>query len=130
MPADHAFEPVLAHEALDCAARRDDALAPQLAVDAPGPVGLPGRVIEPPDMPDELFVVLLPGGLRPSAAGIERRDRQVQFPAYGLDPEVVAEVIDHRVGLVRGWSSSLAKNTEAAFRISFARRNSAASLRS
>lgn len=47
-----------------------------------------------------------------------------------LDPEVVAEVVDRLVGLVRDWSSFFAKNTEAAYRISFARRNSAISLRS
>ncbi|WP_404200453.1 hypothetical protein [Streptomyces tauricus] len=67
------------------------------------------------DVLDELFVELSPGGLRASAVGIVCRDREVQFPAYGLDPEVVAEMIDHRVSLVRGWSSSFAKNTKAAF---------------
>lgn len=45
----------------------------------------------------------------------------------GEPSEAVAEVVDHRVSLVRGWPSSFAKNTEAALRISFARRNSATS---
>lgn len=50
----------------------------------------------------------------------------------GLEDEGEAglEVVDHRVGLVRGWSSTFAKDTEAALRISLARRNSAISLRS
>jgi hypothetical protein len=81
-------------------------------------------------MCDEPFATQAPDGCGSPAAGVVGRDRQVQFPAHRLDPEVVAEVIDHRVGLVPGWSSSFAKNTEAALRISFARHNSAISLRS
>ncbi|SFF31437.1 hypothetical protein SAMN02787118_105292 [Streptomyces mirabilis] len=73
------------------------------------------------DLLDQLLVPQASGGLRPGAAGVVRRDRQVQFPAHGLDPEVVAEVVDDRVGLVRGWSSSLAKNTDAALRVSLTR---------
>ncbi|WP_316750991.1 hypothetical protein [Streptomyces herbicida] len=46
------------------------------------------------------------------------------------DPEIVAEVVDHHVGLVRGWSNSFAKTTESAFRISFTCLNSAFSLQS
>ena len=36
LPADHALQAVLAHQPFDCAAGRDHALAPQLAVDPPG----------------------------------------------------------------------------------------------
>lgn len=61
------------------------------------------------DVVDELFVAQASGGLRAPAAGVECRDRSVQFPAYGLAPEVASEVVDHRVCLVRGWSSSFAK---------------------
>ncbi|WP_237404645.1 hypothetical protein [Actinacidiphila reveromycinica] len=64
------------------------------------------------DVLHELFVALSPGGLQALAASVVRRDRQVQFRAYGLDPEVVAEVVDHRVGLVRGWSSSFVGPTQ------------------
>ncbi|MGV9703917.1 hypothetical protein [Streptomyces sp. NPDC003483] len=91
---------------------------------------LAGRVMNPADVFHQLFVALSPSRLRTSAACVVYRDRKVQFPAYGPDPEVAAEVVDHRVGLVRGWSSSFAKNTEAAFRISLTRRNSVISARS
>ena len=56
--------------------------------------------------------------------------RQVQYPAYGIDPEAVAQVVNHLRGLVLGRSISWAKNTPEALRISFARRNSAFSSRS
>src|SRR5699024_10860936 len=53
-----------------------------------------------------------------------------QDAADGLDPEVIAMPIDEGDHFVVGWSSSLAKNTEAAFKISLARRDSASSRRS
>jgi hypothetical protein len=78
----------------------------------------------------KLFVAEPAGRLRPLLAGEVRRRRQVQHPADGIGPETVrTQVVDHLLGLVRGRSISWAKNTEAAFKISLARLNSATSWR-
>src|SRR5712691_6040845 len=50
--------------------------------------------------------------------------RHAQGPTDGLDPEVLAALVDERAHFGRFGSSSLAKNTEAAFRISLALRSS------
>ncbi len=50
--------------------------------------------------------------------------RDLQDPADRLDPEAAPERIDHAVHLVRGRSSSAAKNALAALRMSLARRSS------
>src|SRR5690606_34141216 len=64
-------------------------------------------------------------------AGVVSRLGPAEHPAYGPDPEAaVFQAVDHLVGLVRGRSSSWAKSALAALRISFARLNSATSLRS
>ena len=59
--------------------------------------------------------------LRPSNTA----NRRAQHPADGLDPETNFYLIDETDHLVVVWSSSLAKNTLAAFKLSFARRSSA-----
>ncbi|MEU3317741.1 hypothetical protein [Streptomyces sp. NPDC006785] len=83
------------------------------------------------DQRHELLVAELAGRLRPLLAGEVRRRGQLKHPAAGIDPEtLLAQVVDHLLGLVRGRSISWAKNTEAAFRISCPRLNSATSLRS
>jgi hypothetical protein len=53
-----------------------------------------------------------------------RGRRHVQGPADRLDAEALAMLIDERTHFGRSASSSVAKNSEAAFRISFARRSS------
>jgi hypothetical protein len=58
----------------------------------------------------------LPGG-----ALVEGGRRHAQGPADRLDPEARAVLVDKRAHFGRSWSSSVAKNTDAAFRISFAR---------
>jgi hypothetical protein len=50
--------------------------------------------------------------------------RHAQGPADRLDPEAPAMLIDVAAHFVRSGSSSLAKNTDADLRISFARRSS------
>jgi hypothetical protein len=50
--------------------------------------------------------------------------RHVQDLTDRLDAELVAIRVDERAHLGRSASSSVAKNTEAAFKISFARRSS------
>ena len=56
--------------------------------------------------------------------------RHAQDPADGLDTEAAAVLVDVAAHFGRSASSSFAKNTEADFRISFARRNSKISRRS
>nr|WP_248861359.1 hypothetical protein [Streptomyces halobius] len=102
LPADDASQTVLAHQPLDGAAGRNNAFAPQSAVYAPGSVSLTGGGVDAAEVLNEFFIAPPAGGFRALAAGVACRDRQVQFPAYELDPDVVAEVADHRVGLVRG----------------------------
>ena len=53
-----------------------------------------------------------------------RGHRHAQDPADRLDPEAAAMLVDVAAHLGRSGSSSLAKNTDADFKISFARRNS------
>ena len=50
--------------------------------------------------------------------------RHAQGPADRLDPEAAAMLVDVAAHFGRSGSSSLAKNTLADFRISFARRSS------
>jgi hypothetical protein len=65
---------------------------------------------------------------RDSGALIVGGRRHAQGPADRLDPETAAMLLDIAAHLGRSRSSSLAKNTEADFRISFARRSSKFSL--
>src|SRR5690606_41152273 len=60
-----------------------------------------------------------------TARGEEPLDRRAQDPAYELDPETIPMFIDEPDHLGQGRSSSFAKNTLAALRISFALRRSA-----
>src|SRR5690606_6921576 len=60
-----------------------------------------------------------------AAGGDEPTFRRAQHAADGLDPETMLHRVDESDHLVVGRSSSAAKNADAAFRISFARRSSA-----
>ena len=92
--------------------------------------------MNPTDLFDEHLVTDRSGRCRAllrgtvAARGEEPTFRRAQDAADGLDPEVIAMPIDEGDHFVVGWSSSLAKNTEAALRISLARRDSASSRRS
>ena len=70
--------------------------------------------------------LIFDGALRALAAGalVEGGRRHVQDPADRLDAKAHALLIDERAHVVRSASSSLAKNTEAAFKISSALRSS------
>src|SRR5206468_6953496 len=69
--------------------------------------------------------------LRATAAAplVIRGHRHAQGPADRLDPEAATMLVDVAAHLDRSGSSSLAKKTEADFRISFARRSSKFSCR-
>src|SRR5665647_3251486 len=56
--------------------------------------------------------------------------RYLDLPAYRLDPEAIPVLVYERAHFRRGWSSSRAKNTLAALRISVDRRRSRTSRRS
>src|SRR3954468_8151878 len=93
----------------------------------PGLAVAVGVVVVEVDLLDEGEQPLIPGGSRRAGAGgavVVGGRRHVQDPADRLDPEARAVRVDERAHFVRSWSSSVAKNTLAALRISFARRNS------
>ena len=113
------------------------------------PSGMPHGVPHLPDPIDAVIHLVNPPGLlyedlvpntaradRPglrgtvSARGDEPTFCRTEDAADGLDPELFAILVDERDHFVVGRSSSAAKNAEAAFRISFARRASASSRRS
>ena len=72
-----------------------------------------------------------PAGRAPAAGALVVGGRRhAQGPADRLDPEALAMLVDERAHFGRCGSSSPAKNTDAAFKISFARRSSKISRRS
>src|SRR5215207_9688006 len=94
------------------------------------PVGVVvGRVqlADPGEQP-----LVLDRSRRPAAAGalVVRGRRHAQGPTDRLDPEAATVLVDVAAHFGRSGSSSLAKNTLADFRISFARRSSKFSCRS
>ena len=96
--------------------------APVAVGEVVGRVHLPDPLEQPLILDDSLGA--LPGG-----ALVVGGRRHVQGPADRLDAEAAAVLIDVAAHLVRSSSSSFAKNTEADFKISFARRNSKFSAR-
>jgi len=115
---------VVAHQALHLTARGLLA-GPQQRF--PGASVAVGLVVGPMDLPDSPEQPLVGDGPRRRlglGAGVEGRRRHVQGVADGLDAEAAAVLVDVAAHLVRSSSSSLAKNTEADFKISFARRSS------
>src|SRR5204863_9009052 len=124
------LDAVCAHQPLDPAAADLLARPLQRLPHPPRPVGeVVGRV----DLADQLeqSLVLKPAG-RPLASGalVIGGRRHAQGPADRLDPEALALLVDEHAHLGRCGSSSPAKNTDAPFRISFARRGSDTSRRS
>ncbi|TDD28228.1 hypothetical protein E1287_33085 [Actinomadura sp. KC06] len=71
----------------------------QLPVDAAGAVVGGVHVL---DLLKQQRVALLAGRGRPAFAAVVGARAQVQDPAYGLDPEAVAKVVDHGDYFVRG----------------------------
>jgi hypothetical protein len=113
-----------AHQALDAVTADVLAGAQQRLPHSPIAVGVVVGGVRLPDPVQEPFVV--DGTLAALAAGalVVGGRRHVQGPADRLDAEARAVLIDERAHFGRSASSSVAKNTDAALRISFARRNS------
>jgi len=125
-----ALDGVLAHQPLDAVAAHvvvAGALErqPHLAV----AVGAVVRGVRRLDLREQLLVGDLTLGALARGALVVRGRRRVQDPADRLDAEAAAMLVDVATHLVRSSSSSLAKNTEADLRISFARRSSKFSAR-
>jgi hypothetical protein len=86
--------------------------------------------MQPGDLRDEQFVLQLPSRRRTAdrgaiaARGEEALHCRSEDPADELDPETIPVLVDEPDHLGQGRSSSFAKNTLAALRISFAFRSS------
>jgi len=129
-PAFGALNAVCAHQPLDPAAA-DLLTGPPKRL--PHPPGAVGQVVALMDLPDQLEqpLVLDPTGRAlPARALVVRGRRHAQGHADRLDPEAAALLVDEHAHLGRCGSSSPAKNTLAAFKISFVRRSSNTSRRS
>src|SRR3954454_1101526 len=113
-----------AHQALDVVATHREAIAlerhPRAPV--PGAVGV-GRM-PTLDLRQQPLVRHGAPGAPSGGALVVRGRRRAQGPADRLDAEAAAVLIDETAHLGRSASSSVAKNTDAALRISFARRSS------
>src|SRR6266545_1261595 len=101
-------------------------LLPSLADAVHAPVAVARRV----DRGDELLVFERAAGRLPGSARVVRAHRHADRLADRLDPEGVPSLLHVAAHLRRVGSSSVAKNTDASFKIAFARRSSAFSLRS
>jgi hypothetical protein len=119
-----ALDPVRAHQPLDAVAADGDAVAPQrqpraavaVAVVVGGVDAL--DLLEQPRVPHRSS--RRPAGLALVVSG----RRHAQHSADRLDAEAAAMLLDEAAHFGRSASSSVAKNTDAALRISFARRSS------
>ena len=95
-----------------------------------GPVGLVIGEMQLPDQPQQPLVLdAAPGAVAGLAVVVGGR-RHAQDLADRLDAEATTVRIDERAHFVRSASSAFAKNTQADFKISFARRSSKFSRRS
>ncbi|HEU4702376.1 MAG TPA: hypothetical protein VFS37_07825 [Conexibacter sp.] len=80
-----------------------------------------GDLLDPSQQP---LVVDLARGSGAGGALVVGGRRHAQDPADRLDAEALTVRVDERAHFGGSASSSVAKNTDAAFKISFARRNS------
>jgi hypothetical protein len=115
---------VHAHQALDAIAADVLAGAQQRLPHPAVAVGVVVGGVHLPDPVQEPFVVDGALGALAGGALVVGGRRHVQGPADRLDAEARAVLIDERAHFVRSASSSVAKYTEAALRISLARRSS------
>src|SRR3954447_6943368 len=101
-----------------------DAVTAQRQPRSPVAVGVVVGGVDALDLPEQpLGLDGSPGALAGGALVVGGR-RHVQDPADRLDAEAAAVLVDEAAHLGRSASSSVAKNTDAALRISFARRSS------
>src|SRR5215204_59919 len=118
-----------AHQPLDAVAADLDAVARERLPRAPAAVAGVIRGVHRLDAPEQPLVA---DGPRRSLAGravVVGGRRHAQDPADRLDAEATAVLIDKAAHFGRSASSSAAKNTDAALRISFARLSSETCLR-
>ena len=119
-----AVDRVGAHQALHAAAWDRLAGPPQRLPHPAIAVGVVVGRVERTDASEQPLVLDGPLRARPVGALVVGGRRHAQDPADGLDAEALAMRVDKRAHFGRSGSSSLAKNTDADLRISFARRNS------
>src|SRR5680860_513517 len=129
-PVADALDTVRAHEPLNRAAGDPDPLVAEFVPDLELAVDAARGSVDASDLGEQ-------GSSAPGSRGrwsyasrpIGAR-RDLDLPTERLDPEAVTVRIDERAHFRRGWSSSRAKNTLAAFKISLERRRSRFSRRS
>ena len=119
-----AADPVGAHQPLDAAARDRLARPVERHPHAPGSVGVVVGRVQLPDALEQPLVLDRPARAPAGLAVVIGGRRHAQGPADRLDPETAAMLVDVAAHFGRSGSSSLAKNTLADLRISFARRSS------
>ena len=119
-----ALDALAAHQPLHAITADRDAVTPQRQPGPPVAVGVVVGAVDALELLEQPLV--LDRAPRPLAAGavVVRGRRHAQDPADRLDAEAAAMAIDETAHFGRSASSSVAKNTDAALRISFARRNS------
>jgi len=93
-------------------------------VHAPVPVALVVGLVHVADPAGQPLILDPASGPLAGRSLVIRGRRHVQDLTDRLDPEAITMLIDERAHLGRSASSSVAKYTLAAFKISFARRNS------
>src|SRR3954470_23209804 len=119
-----ALDALAAHQSLDPVAADRDAVTAQHQPRSPVAVGVVVGGVDALDLPEQPLVLDgSPGALAGGALVVGGR-RHVQGPADRLDAEAAAVLVDEAAHFGRSASSSVAKNTDAALRISFARRSS------
>ena len=119
-----ALDPVGAHQALDPVTPHRLDGPPERLPHPPVAVGVVVGRVQLADDAEQPLVLHGPGRARPAGALVVGGRRHVQDPADRLDAEAAAVLIDERAHFGRSASSSVAKNTDAALRISFAWRSS------
>ncbi len=129
-PALRALDPVGSHQPLHLATRRPLTRACECLPRPAVAIGAVVRLVHLPDPSEQPLVLHAARGAHAGSALIVGGRRHAQDPADRLDAEAATMIIDIAAHFVRSASSSFAKNTEADFKISFARRNSKFSLRS
>ena len=130
LPALDAFQPLGARQPRAAVATDVDVAAlqllPGLADAVYAPVALPGSV----DLGDERLLFERAAGRLPGPARVVRAHRHADRAADRLDPESIPPLLRVAAHLRRVGSSSVAKYTDASFKIAFARFSSAFSFRS
>ena len=117
-------DPVAPHQPLYLATRHLLAGAAKRLPHPPIAVGVVVGRVQLPDPAEQPLVFDRPLGAATLASFVVRGHRHAQRGADRLDPVAAAMLVDVAAHFGRSGSSSLAKNTLADFKISFARRSS------